>query len=83
MLLLGLVMLAAAALVDVERVVAEVNVARARAGAAIDQNYLGTLSADALPALTGEPAAKIRARLEPLDWRTFNLSRLQAGLSSK
>jgi hypothetical protein len=79
LLLLGLVMLALVSLVDVERLVAEVNVARARAGAPVDLAYLGTLSADALPALQGLPAeAQIRARLEPLGWQSFNFSRLQA-----
>lgn len=77
MLLLGLVMLAGAGLVDVERMIAEVNTSRAQT---VDMDYLGTLSADALPALEGPPADRIRSRLRPLDWRTLNLSRLRQEL---
>lgn len=82
MFLLGLLMLAGAALTDVERLVAEVNVARARAGATIDLNYLGSLSADVLPAVDGATAEQVRAHLTPLDFRELNLSRLRASLTT-
>ncbi len=73
LLMLGLLMLAGAGLVDVERLVAEVNVRRPN----VDRAYLATLSADAIPAVDPETAALIRAHLEPLDWRTVNLSRVR------
>ncbi|MEW6283948.1 MAG: DUF4153 domain-containing protein, partial [Candidatus Eremiobacterota bacterium] len=87
--LLGLTMMALAAVLDVERLVAEVNVTRS---AHLDVGYLGGLSADVLPVLDRlktHPDPKVRndaneARLRVLctvgqpAWQSWNLSRARA-----
>ncbi|HEX8627933.1 MAG TPA: DUF4173 domain-containing protein, partial [Catenuloplanes sp.] len=79
--LLGLVVL------NPDRFIAERNVDRFADTSAIDLDYLGRLSADAVPALSGLPAelrgcvlADIAAGLagEPDDWRGWNAARAEA-----
>ncbi len=87
----GMVFLAAVAWLDVEGGISRYNLGRWAAGREVDLAYLGTLSADAAPALAadshGDPGVHlalqaIRARRQGVDgtWQGWNASR--AGLSA-
>ncbi len=94
----GLLVLVAVDAVNPEATVARVNVRRAVAGAELDTGYLARLSSDAIPMLVANvdllppdtrtalltKLAERRARLEPRDWRGWNLgySRAQAALEN-
>lgn len=74
------------ALLNPDRLVAERNVERWRAGGSLDLLYLQTLSADAAPVLAGLPPELRRDALAPLaarldrdePWSSFNASRERA-----
>jgi hypothetical protein len=82
----GMLALIGLAVLDPERFIAEQNVARWAETGRLDTYYLGTLSADAVPALDALPEpvrsctlADIVTRLDaPDDWRSTNLSRARA-----
>lgn len=88
----GLSVLAALNLVNPQAIVARVNLQRAAAGAPLDTDYLGRMSADAVPILLARsaalPAAERCAIVAELgkrhgtrddgDWRSWNLSRARA-----
>jgi hypothetical protein len=82
----GVVALLGLAVLNPERFVAEHNVARWAETGRIDEYYLGTLSADAVPALRVLPEpmrsctlGPILAGLDPADdWRSANLARAAA-----
>ncbi len=82
----GVVALLGLAVLDPERFIAQHNVARLAETGEIDTHYLGTLSADAVPALLALPepqrtctlSAIAESLAEPDDWRSRNLSREDA-----
>jgi hypothetical protein len=78
----GVAALLGLAVANPDRLIAEYNIPQDRT---VDLLYLGTLSPDAVPALTAlDPGqrqcvlARIRAGMEPDDWRGWNLGRERA-----
>ena len=79
--------------INVDAMIVRSNVARVRAGAELDAEYLASLSADAVPALvqalpnmSDEAACIVLEALAPeggvaenRDWRTWHISRMWAG----
>jgi hypothetical protein len=83
MVAVGMLALLGLAALDAERFIAEHNVARWSATGTLDAYYLGTLSADAVPALVDLPPAVRDCILvdigdgltTPDDWRSTNVAR--------
>jgi hypothetical protein len=83
MVAVGMLALLGLAALDPERFIAAHNVARWADSGRLDTAYLGTLSADAVPALVDLPAATRDCILvaigdglaAPDDWRSTNLAR--------
>ena len=73
----GLVICAGLVVANPDGLIARINVERYQAGTALDINYLGNLSADALGALnhpdTEDARLTIASRLVDQDWRSWSL----------